>query len=192
MFGLQRTPPLCFDPIPMSRTSLVFFLCLCLAAAVPAYGQGFWGQGQGSWGGQGWGEQQQPPRYYRPAPRPVQPQPQQQPQQQEAQPQASKNTPAPFDHDLQRLAEILGSLHFLRGICGSNEGQKWRNEAQVLIDTEAPSGERHEQMIASFNRGYRAFQQSYRTCTPAADFAIRRYLAEGARIAREITARYAN
>ena len=25
-------------------------------------------------------------------------------------------------------------------------------------------------MIASFNRGYRAFQQSYRTCTPAADF----------------------
>jgi uncharacterized protein (TIGR02301 family) len=191
MFGLQRTRPLCFDPIPMSRTSLVFFLCLCLAAAVPAYGQGFWGQGQGSWGGQGWGEQQQP-RYYRPAPRPVQPQPQQQPQQQEAQPQAPKNTPAPFDHDLQRLAEILGSLHFLRGICGSNEGQKWRNEAQVLIDTEAPSGERHEQMIASFNRGYRAFQQSYRTCTPAADFAIRRYLAEGAKIAREITARYAN
>ena len=192
MFGLQRTRPLCFDPIPMSRTSLVFFLCLCLAAAVPAYGQGFWGQGQGSWGGQGWGEQQPPPRSYRPAPRPVQPQPQQQPQQQEAQPQAPKNTPAPFDHDLQRLAEILGSLHFLRGICGSNEGQKWRNEAQVLIDTEAPSGERHEQMIASFNRGYRAFQQSYRTCTPAADFAIRRYLAEGARIAREITARYAN
>jgi uncharacterized protein (TIGR02301 family) len=191
MFGLQRTRPLCFDPIPMSRTSLVFFLCLCLAAAVPAYGQGFWGQGQGSWGGQGWGEQQQP-RYYRPAPRPVQPQPQQQPQQQEAQPQAPKNTPAPFDHDLQRLAEILGSLHFLRGICGSNEGQKWRNEAQVLIDTEAPSGERHEQMIASFNRGYRAYQQSYRTCTPAADFAIRRYLAEGAKIAREITARYAN
>ena len=73
-----------------------------------------------------------------------------------------------------------------------NEGQKWRNEAQTLIDTEAPSGERHDQMIASFNRGYRAFQQSYRTCTPAADFAIRRYLAEGAKIAREITARYAN
>ena len=110
----------------------------------------------------------------------------------EAEPQAPKNTPAPFDHDLQRLAEILGSLHFLRDICGSNEGQKWRNEAQVLIDTEAPSGERHEQMIASLTRGYRAFQQSYRTCTPAADFAIRRYLAESAEIAREITARYAN
>jgi uncharacterized protein (TIGR02301 family) len=98
----------------------------------------------------------------------------------------------PYDRDLQRLSEILGSLHFLRGICGSNEGQKWRMEAQSLIDAEASGGERHEQMIASFNRGYRAFEQSYRTCTPAADFAIRRYLEEGAKIAREITARYAN
>ncbi len=99
---------------------------------------------------------------------------------------------APYDHDLQRLAEILGALHFLRGICGSNEGQKWRNEAHALIDAEAPAGERRDRMVASFNRGYRAFQQSYRTCTPAADFAVRRYLDEGARIAREITARYAD
>ncbi len=172
----------------MARIPTALFVCLCLVTAIPAHGQGFWGQ-QGRWGGQGWGEQPQQ-RYYRPAPRPVQPQ--QPPPQQEAQPQTPKNAPAPFDRDLQRLAEILGSLHFLRGICGANEGQKWRNEAQALIDTEAPSGERHEQMIASFNRGYRAFQQSYRTCTPAADFAIRRYLAEGAKIAREITARYAN
>ncbi|HVI65778.1 MAG TPA: TIGR02301 family protein, partial [Bradyrhizobium sp.] len=35
---------------------------------------------------------------------------------------------APFDGDLQRLAEILGTLHYLRGICGSNEGGKWRNQ----------------------------------------------------------------
>jgi uncharacterized protein (TIGR02301 family) len=47
-------------------------------------------------------------------------------------------------------------------------------------------------MAASFNRGYRGFQQSYRTCTPAAGVVIRRYLDEGAKIARDITARYAN
>jgi uncharacterized protein (TIGR02301 family) len=99
---------------------------------------------------------------------------------------------APYDNDMKRLAEVLGALHYLRGICGANEGQKWRNEAQALIDAEAPSGDRHEQMIASFNRGFRGFQQTYRTCTPAADFAIRRYLDEGAKLAREITARYAN
>jgi uncharacterized protein (TIGR02301 family) len=108
-----------------------------------------------------------------------------------AQPAAPQG-PAPYDHDLQRLSEILGALHFLRGICGSNEGQKWRAEAQSLIDAEAPAGDRHDQMVASFNRGYRGFEQTYRTCTPAADVVIRRYLEEGAKIARDITARYAN
>jgi uncharacterized protein (TIGR02301 family) len=100
--------------------------------------------------------------------------------------------PAPFDVSLQRLAEIMGTLHYLRGICGANEGLKWRNEAQALIEAEAPAGERRARMIASFNRGYRGFQQSYRTCTPAADLVIRRYLEEGSKIAREVTARYAN
>jgi uncharacterized protein (TIGR02301 family) len=100
--------------------------------------------------------------------------------------------PAPYDRDLQRLSEILGALHFLRDICGTNEGQKWRDEAQALIDAEASAGSRHDQMVASFNRGYRGFQQTYRTCTPAAGVVIRRYLEEGATLARDITARYAN
>lgn len=106
--------------------------------------------------------------------------------------QAQSDTPAPFDGDLARLGEILGALHYLRAICGANEGQKWRNEMQALIEAEAPSGERRRKIVASFNRGYRGFQQTYRSCTPAADIAIRRYLDEGAKIARDITARYAN
>jgi uncharacterized protein (TIGR02301 family) len=102
------------------------------------------------------------------------------------------NVAAPYDSDLQRLAEILGSLQYLRTVCGAREGQKWRGEMQSLIDAEAPSGERRRRIVARFNSGYRGFEQTYRTCTPAADLAIRRYLDEGAKIAREITARYAN
>ncbi len=105
---------------------------------------------------------------------------------------ANEAAPAPFDGDLQRLAEILGALHHLRGICGAGDGQKWRNEMQALLDAEAPSGERKHRIVVSFNRGYRVFQQTYRTCTPAADLAIRRYLEEGSKISREITARYSN
>jgi uncharacterized protein (TIGR02301 family) len=105
---------------------------------------------------------------------------------------AAEGEAAPFDGDLKRLAEILGSLQYLRGVCGANEGQKWRNEMQSLIDAEVPNGDRRKAIVTSFNRGYRGFQQTYRTCTPAADVAIRRYLEEGAKIAREITARYAN
>ena len=107
-------------------------------------------------------------------------------------PARAQDAAAPFDGDLQRLAEILGTLHYLRAICGSNEGPKWRNEMQALIDAETPSGDRRARMIAGFNRGYNGFQQTYRTCTPAADYAIRRYLEEGSKIARDITARYAN
>jgi|SRR3954470_14714896 uncharacterized protein (TIGR02301 family) len=107
-------------------------------------------------------------------------------------PARAQDAAAPFDGDLQRLAEILGTLHYLRGICGSNEGGKWRNQMQALIDAETPTGERRARMIAGFNRGYNGFQQSYRTCTPAASVAIRRYIEEGSKISRDLTARYAN
>jgi uncharacterized protein (TIGR02301 family) len=109
-----------------------------------------------------------------------------------AAPARAQDAAAPFDNDLQRLAEILGALHYLRAVCGANEGQKWRNEMQALVDAETPSGPRRTRMIASFNRGYNGFQQTYRSCTPAAQVAIRRYFDEGARISRDLTARYAN
>jgi uncharacterized protein (TIGR02301 family) len=109
-----------------------------------------------------------------------------------AAPARAQDAAAPFDADLQRLAEILGALHYLRGICGSTEGNRWRNEMQALVDAETPGGERRARMIASFNRGYNGFQQTYRTCTPAAGIAIQRYVAEGSRISRDLTARYAN
>jgi len=104
----------------------------------------------------------------------------------------SDSPPTPYDADLQRLAEILGGLQYLRTVCKANEGQKWREQMQALLEAEAPSGDRRRKIVANFNRGYRGFQQTYRTCTPAADLAIRRYLDEGAKIARDITARYAN
>jgi uncharacterized protein (TIGR02301 family) len=105
---------------------------------------------------------------------------------------AAPESSANFEADLSRLAEILGALHYLRNICGENEGQKWRNEMQALVDAEAQGGERKARLTAAFNRGYRDYQQNYRTCTPAAEVVIRRYLDEGSKIARDMTARYAN
>jgi uncharacterized protein (TIGR02301 family) len=105
---------------------------------------------------------------------------------------AIEGGPAAFDGDLMRLTEILGALQYLRTLCGAKEGQKWRNEMQALLDAEAQSGDRRNRLMGSFNRGYRGFQQTYRTCTPAAGVVVRRYLEEGAKISREITARYSN
>jgi len=107
--------------------------------------------------------------------------------------QAQQNAAATaFDLSLQRLSEILGALHYLRNICGANEGQKWRDEMAALVAAEAQAADRKARMTAAFNRGYRGFQQNYRTCTPAADLVIRRYLDEGSKLARDLTARYAN
>src|SRR5215469_8805984 len=167
--------------MPAIRICIAVSLALCFAAG-PARAQ-FWGNNWGNgWHG-GW---HSPHHRVRPsAPKP--------PAQASASPQepAAQDTPAPYDRDLQRLSEILGALHFLRGVCNSGEGEKWRSEAKALIDAEAPSGNRREHMVASFNRGYTGFG-SYRSCTPAADLVIRRYMEEGATIARDITARYAN
>src|ERR1700750_779072 len=107
-------------------------------------------------------------------------------------PARAEDAAAPFDGDLQRLAEILGTLHYLRGICGSNEGGKWRNQMQALIDAETPSGDRRPRMMSGCTRGYNGFQQPYRPCTPAALVAIRRYIDEGSKISRDLTARYAD
>jgi uncharacterized protein (TIGR02301 family) len=107
-------------------------------------------------------------------------------------PAGAAEVAAPFDPGLARLSEILGSLHYLRGLCGANDGNKWRGEMQALLDAEAPNGERRARFVAHFNRGYKSYQQTYHTCTPAADLVIRRYLEEGSKIAREVTARYSN
>jgi uncharacterized protein (TIGR02301 family) len=190
--------------MPMLRPLTAVSLVACLAAG-PAAAQ-FFGFGQPyqqqPWQQQPW-QQRQPQFQTQPQFQPQPPKPglpalpgQPKPGQAQTPPSAAPVPPqieaAPYDRDLQRLSEILGALHFLRGICPNYEGQNWRAEAQTLIDAEAPAGNRHDQMMASFNRGYRGFQQSYRSCTPAAGVVMHRYLQEGASIAREITARYAN
>ncbi len=98
---------------------------------------------------------------------------------------------APYDAGLLRLAEILGSLHFLRNLCGET-GSVWRDRMETLVSTEKPEPERRAQMVANFNRGYRSFSSTYANCTPSAVEAINRYTAEGERLSSELAGRYGN
>ena len=136
-----------------------------------------------------------PPRPYyqppvqRPAPGP--------PAQKGAAPEAKEapkivETPPAYEGEMSKLAEILGALHYLRPLCGTKDGSRWRNEMNGMIEAEQAPSERRDRMIASFNRSYVAYEQSYRTCTPAADLVIRRFLNEGARLSRDIATRYGN
>ena len=98
---------------------------------------------------------------------------------------------APFEPGLMRLAEVLGSLHFLRNLCGE-KGTQWRGEMEKLLQAENPSAERRARFIASFNRGYRSFDGAYTACTPSATEAISRYMKEGEALSRDIASRFGN
>jgi uncharacterized protein (TIGR02301 family) len=99
---------------------------------------------------------------------------------------------APYEADLIQLSEILGALHYLRPLCGGTEQGQWRLEMQSLIDSASLPGDKRALLVTSFNRGYNSYEQTYRTCTPAAHLAIQRFLDEGARLSRDIALRYGN
>lgn len=98
--------------------------------------------------------------------------------------------PPAYEPKMLRLSEVLGALHYLRELCGANEGSKWRSAMQDMIRDEEPTEERKAQMIANFNHGFRGFQETYRECTSAAIEANNRYIAEGVKLSGEIPTRY--
>lgn len=89
----------------------------------------------------------------------------------------------PYDEKLVRLAEILGAVHYLRELCGANEGQYWRERMRELMDTESASALRKARLTRAFNQGYRSYSRTYVSCSPSAQTAISRFLSEGADIA---------
>jgi len=90
-----------------------------------------------------------------------------------------------YDDQLLRLSEILGSVHYLRAVCGGEDGQRWRQIASELIRSEGSSALRQATIAQRFNRGYRSYRRTYRRCTPSARNSIARFVKE----AREISNR---
>ena len=103
----------------------------------------------------------------------------------------ARATESPFEGQLLRLAEIFGSLHYLRNLCGE-DGQAWRERMEALLDAENPDEARRTRFVASFNRGYRSFEGTYGACTASAIEAIRRYMQEGEALTRDTATRFGN
>jgi uncharacterized protein (TIGR02301 family) len=108
-----------------------------------------------------------------------------------APPPADTGAP-PYEKQLLRLAELLGSLTYLRDLCGYGDGADYRARMASLLDSEAASGSRRERIAGSFNRGYRSYETLHRTCTPASRLIVRRAMDEGGALAREIGNRFGN
>jgi uncharacterized protein (TIGR02301 family) len=96
---------------------------------------------------------------------------------------AASTDTKPYDDRLFRLSEILGAVHYLRELCGADEGQAWRQRMGELLQAEGSSALRRARLTRSFNKGYRSYSRTYNTCSPSAQTAINRFLTEGAQIA---------
>lgn len=94
----------------------------------------------------------------------------------------------PYDSKLLRLAELLGAIHYLRELCGANEGQLWRDTMMDLMKSEGTSAIRRARITRGFNQGYRNYSRTYNVCTPTAQSTIERFLTEGAEIADGLAA----
>ena len=98
-------------------------------------------------------------------------------------PAAAAPDSKPYDDRLFRLSEILGAVHYLRELCGAEEGQQWRERMAELVQSEGSTALRKAKLTRSFNKGYQSYSRTYNTCSPSAQSAINRFLAEGATIA---------
>lgn len=67
--------------------------------------------------------------------------------------------------DLRDLAKIFGELHQIRRSCEpGSESEVWRNRMRKLIDLEMPTADLREDMIRSFNVGFRRGEEHYEYC----------------------------
>ena len=66
---------------------------------------------------------------------------------------AATSDDRPYDAQLFRLAEILGTLHYLRELCGANEGQAWREHMRELTASEGTSALRRAKLVRVRHQG---------------------------------------
>jgi uncharacterized protein (TIGR02301 family) len=96
----------------------------------------------------------------------------------------------PYEPQLLQLAEIMGSLAYLRTLCGGKEAQDWRDRMAALIDAEGRTPQRRDRLTAAFNRGFKAYSLTHRTCTDASQEASSRLADQGQQLSRMLAGRY--
>jgi uncharacterized protein (TIGR02301 family) len=68
--------------------------------------------------------------------------------------------------DMRDLARVLGGAHYLRILCLGNVDQSWRDFMREMMAQERPRT--RQELVELFNVGYRAEEQRFPVCSPAA------------------------
>lgn len=90
--------------------------------------------------------------------------------------------------NVTQLAEVLGAVHHLRTLCGTNEGQLWRNKMIEMMGSLRPAEAEKQALIKHFNDAYYRYRNAYPNCTPTAATQADRLMRDGHRLAEELAA----
>ena len=92
-----------------------------------------------------------------------------------------------FQNGLTRLAEIFGSIHHLRNICGANDGPLWRNKMIDMMNAaDLPPPDR-KKIITHFNDAYYSARTHYPDCSNDAARKANQLFDEGHRLAKQLS-----
>lgn len=106
-----------------------------------------------------------------------------------------------YEEKLNRMAEILGSLHYLYTLCAlpietaaaektAESPSSWRDYMQRLLAALQADAAQNARFAASFNRSYYAFADNYNSCAAGAKEALQRYRLEGQALSSSLTAEF--
>ena len=97
---------------------------------------------------------------------------------------------APYEPELLRLSEVMGSLAYLRQLCEGLEAGEWRTRMTALLEAEGTTPARRERLTAAYNRGFRAYAPMHRRCTDGSREAAARLAIDGEKLSRALASRY--
>ena len=98
--------------------------------------------------------------------------------------------PPPYEPQLVQLAEIMGSLAYLRGLCGAAEAADWRERMAALLEAEGTTPTRRGRLAGAYNRGLKGYALTHRRCTAGSREAASRLAVDGERLARALAGRF--
>ncbi|PXA90844.1 TIGR02301 family protein [Nostoc sp. 3335mG] len=96
----------------------------------------------------------------------------------------------PYQRQMERLAEVMGSLYYLQPLCKAGS-EDWRAQMAELIALDEPDEDRRQRLAGAFNTGYQGYSRLHRQCTPASREALSRLLLEAQQLVRAIHTRFA-
>lgn len=103
---------------------------------------------------------------------------------------APEPPPPPYEPQLLQLAEIVGSLAYLRTLCAADDAAQWRDRMAALLEAEGRTPARHARLTAAYNRGFRAYATTHRQCAAGSREAAARLAVDGERLARVLAGRF--